>query len=166
MTEHHARRGGSARRWVAALALSTMAACAGDRPQPDASQGAAALDDAALVDFHAHAEAFYGRFTGRRVNSLATFRDPALRERFQSEKSFSDYYAGLAQALVDAHFERNQPLEAEVEEFVLDGPGRARVRFHLYGENGLPLRFWGTSIEREDRWEREGGRWWVVPGRL
>jgi hypothetical protein len=49
---------------------------------------------------------------------------------------------------------------------MLDGPGRARVRFRLRGDNGLPLRFWSTSIEREDVWQREDGRWWIVPGKL
>jgi hypothetical protein len=34
------------------------------------------------------------------------------------------------------------------------------------GENSLPLRFWETRLVREDRWERQDGQWWVVPGKL
>jgi len=112
------------------------------------------------------ASEFYGRLTGRRFNSLASFRDPSLREYFESTENYADYFSDLAQDLTDAHFERNEPLRAKVEEFVVDAPGRARVRFRLAGRNGLPLRFWGTSLVREDRWERRDGRWWIIPSAL
>ena len=47
----------------------------------------------------------------------------------------------------------------------------ARRRFNtlatrIVGDNGLPLRFWKTGIDREDRWERVEGTWWIVPGKL
>ena len=48
---------------------------------------------------------------------------------------------------------------------MFDQPGHARVKYRFVGDNGLPLRFWSTSIEREDRWERADGKWWIVPGR-
>jgi hypothetical protein len=149
-----------------AIAAVLVIGCAGDGPQPDEHYGTTPMSDAALVEFHQRADAFYGRFAQRRVNVHATYVDPALRDYFRTEKAFADYYAILAQALADAHFARNRPLEAEVDEFMLDGPGRARVRFRLRGDNGLPLRFWSTSIEREDVWQREDGRWWIVPGKL
>jgi hypothetical protein len=57
-------------------------------------------------------------------------------------------------------------LSAELQEFVLDGPTRARVRFRLVGKSSRPFRFWNTSIEREDIWEQTSGRWWIVPGKL
>ena len=41
-----------------------------------------------------------------------------------------------------------------------------RVRVRLTGENGRPLRWWETSLVREDRWERMDGRWWIIPGKL
>ncbi len=154
--------GAAARFGVAGL----LAGCAGDGPQPDLQRGTAQINDAALIEFHQRADAFYARFAQRRVNVHATYADPALRDYFRDEKTFADYYAILAQALADAHFARNRPLETELEEFVLDGPGRARVRFRLRGDNGLPLRFWSTTIEREDVWQREDGRWWIVPGKL
>jgi hypothetical protein len=133
-------------------------------PAPDAA--VEVLTDSPEVAFHARASQFYGRLTGRRFNSLASFRDDGLREYFESTVSFSDYFADLAQDLAEAHFERNQPVRAEVEEFLVEGPGRARVRVRLAGENGMPLRFWGTKLVREDRWERRDGRWWIVPSAL
>ena len=69
-----------------------------------------------------------------------------------------------ADDLATADFERSVPLQTEVEEFLVDAPGRARVKIRIVGEDGRPLRFWATSLEREDRWERREGRWWIVPG--
>jgi hypothetical protein len=54
----------------------------------------------------------------------------------------------------------------EVAEFVFEGPGRALVRVKLVGEDGMPLRPGETEVEREDRWERREGQWWIVPGKL
>jgi hypothetical protein len=150
-----------------ALLVAPLASCGGaSGPRPDVAQGYSAVTDGEVVDFQVRADAFYKRLSKRRVNTIATFQDRVLRDYFQNEAAFSDYYANLAQALVDAHFERNRPLSAEVQEFALEAPGRARVRFRMVGENGLPLRFWRTSIEREDRWERVDGQWWVTPGKL
>ncbi|MEB2345630.1 MAG: hypothetical protein OZ948_12920 [Deltaproteobacteria bacterium] len=131
---------------------------------PAADSGVEVLEASPELEFHQRASRFYERLAGRRFNSLATYRDPTLREFFETPESFSDYFADLAQDLAEANFERNQPLAAEVEEFAVDAPGRARVRVWIGGENGLPLRFWSTRLEREDRWERRGGRWWIVPG--
>jgi hypothetical protein len=132
--------------------------------RPAADSGVEVLTDAPEVEFHLRASQFYERLTGRRFNSLVTYRDPALREFFETQESFSDYFADLAQDLAEANFARNQPLATSVEEFVVDGPGRARVRVWMGGDNGLPLRFWSTRLVREDRWERRNGRWWIIPG--
>jgi len=132
--------------------------------EPAEGSGVEVLTASPEVEFHLRASQFYERLTGRRFNSLATFRDPALREFFETPESFSDYFSDLAQDLAEANFERNQPLATEVEEFAVDAPGRARVRVWIGGENGLPLRFWSTRLVREDRWERRDGRWWIIPG--
>jgi hypothetical protein len=132
--------------------------------QPAADSGVEVLTASPEVEFHLRASQFYERLTGRRFNSLATYRDPSLREFFETQESFSDYFADLAQDLADANFERNQPLGTSVEEFLVDAPGRARVRVKMGGDNGLPLRFWSTALVREDRWERRDGRWWIIPG--
>lgn len=118
-----------------------------------------------VADFYARATEFYRRLQGRRFNSVASFRDAGLREYFGNEQSFSDYYADLADDLATASFERSVPLQTEVQEFLVDAPGRARVKVRIVGENGKPLRFWATAMDREDRWERRDGRWWIIPGR-
>jgi hypothetical protein len=132
--------------------------------QPAPNTAVEVLTDSPEVEFHVRASQFYEGLTGRRFNSLTTYRDPTLREFFETQESFSDYFADLAQDLADANFERNQPLATSVEEFLVDAPGRARVRVRMGGDNGLPLRFWSTRLVREDRWERRNGRWWIVPG--
>ena len=123
------------------------------------------VDSSEVADFYARATEFYRRLEGRRFNSVASFRDAGLREYFGSDQSFSDYYADLADDLATASFERSVPLQTEVQEFLVDAPGRARVKIRIVGEDGRPLRFWATAMQREDRWERRDGRWWIVPGR-
>jgi hypothetical protein len=122
--------------------------------------------DQSALSLQERADSFYTRLSQRRFNTLATYNDPLLRSYFETQEGYSDYYARLAQDLTDAHFEKNRPLEAEVQEFAMETPTRARVRVRLVGKNSRPFRFWSTSIEREDVWEQSGGRWWVVPGKL
>jgi len=122
--------------------------------------------DEAILSFQERADVFYKRLAQRRFNTLATYNDPTLRGYFENQDAYSDYYARLAQELTDAHFEKNRPLVAEMQEFSMEAPGRARVRYRLEGKSGLPLRFWSTSIEREDVWEQTNGRWWILPGKL
>ena len=156
------------RRLGALLALGALAlvACRENTgPTADPAFGVEIVNDPAIVDFHTRADAFYERLTRRRVNTLATFNDRVLREYFQTEAQYSDYYSALALALTEAHFEKNRALEGEVREFVFDAPGKARVRYRFVGMNGKPLRFWSAALEREDRWERIEGKWWIIPGR-
>jgi len=117
------------------------------------------------AEFNNKAVAFYQRLEGRRFDSIASYRDPGLREYFENEQTFSEYFANLAQDLVEAHFEHNAPLSTDVQEFTVEGPGRAHVRVRIQGDNGLPMRFWSTSLTREDRWERRDGKWLIIPGR-
>jgi len=132
----------------------------------DPSRGIEVVSDEAVVDFYERAVFFYSRLARRRFNTLATFRDELLRDFFRSEIAFSDYYADLAEAMEGSHFEQNRPLRLDVVEFVVEGPGSARVSTRIVGENGLPLRFWETRLDRVDRWERVEGTWWIVPGKL
>lgn len=135
-------------------------------PPPVPAAASLAPSDQAVLGFHERAEAFYLRLAQRRFNTLATYNDPMLRGYFETQEAYSDYYARLAQQLTEAHFEKNRPLIAEVQEFTLEGTTRARVRFRLVGKSGRPFRFWSTSVEGEDVWEQTGGRWWIVPGKL
>lgn len=149
---------------VAGIVLACGAATSG--PGPREGSAVELAESPEVVSFYQTATRFYAQLEGKRFNSLHTFRDPALRAFFRDERTFSDYYADLADDLDRAHFERNRPLASEVQEFLVDGPGRARVRVRIAGENGQPLRWWGTELVREDRWERREGRWVLVPGRL
>jgi len=162
-------------RGLARLALATLLAAGlggcslwrgGGGVPADESFGVEIVDGPAVVEFHRRASTFYGRLAQRRFNVIATFRDQLLRDYFRTDRAFSDYYADFAQELDDAHFERNVPGQLEVLEFRFEGPGDARVRVRIEGANGLPLRMGSVAVEREDRWERVGGTWWIVPGRL
>lgn len=156
------------KRVVPSLVLAVLVVgCASDQaPRGDPEFGVQLADSEPVVEFYERASAFYRRLTNRRVNSYATFNDKLLREYFQNEQAFSDYYAELAQSLVDGHIEQSRPLAAAVEEFLVDAPGMARVRVRLTGRNGLPLRPGMLHLLREDRWERTDGQWRIVPGKL
>ncbi len=138
----------------------------GPSPVGDPAFGIQVVESDSVARFYERANAFYQRLALRRFNTLATYRDEVLRDYFYTESAFADYYADFAQALVEAHFEKNRPLNLDLLEFLVDGPGRARVRVRIVGDNGLPLRFGSTSDVREDRWERIEGIWWIVPGKL
>lgn len=109
---------------------------------------------------------FYERITSRRFNSKATYDDPALREFFQNETSFADYYASLAEALDSAHFESQRPTSVRLDGIERLETNAVAVKVTLKGENGLPLRWWSTRVTRQDRWEFSQGRWWIVPGKV
>jgi hypothetical protein len=155
----------------AALACLLALGCGGwpfgrvDEVAPDDSRGIELVESGAVVDFYERASAFYGRLARRRFDSIETFQDEALRGFFRDEKAYSDYYADLAAALVEAHFEKNRPLVLEVVEVQLEGPGRARVQARISGEDGRPLRRGTVHLDRIDRWERSDGTWRIEPGR-
>ena len=109
---------------------------------------------------------FYARVSNRRFNSISTFHDPALREFFQTPEAFADYYADFAQDLMLAHFDYNRPIAFEILGFEVAEPESARVEVLLRGANNQPLRFWGTSLTRTDRWRYVDGHWWIIPGKL
>ncbi len=147
----------------ALIAVTLLAACArqqGTAPAPDTPVSVVA--DAEVAGFYRRATGFYRHLEGRRFNSVATYRDRFFRDFFRDEVEFATYYAGLARDLDEIHLERNQPLFTEVQEFLVDGPGTARVRVRIGGGNAMPLRFWSVSLLREDRWERHDGQWWIV----
>ena len=148
------------------LAVAGCGGGAAPGPAPDVDFGVQVADSEAVAGFHARASSFYARLARRRFSTRATYRDPRLREYFPTAQAFSDYYADLAQALVEADFERSRPLRLEVLEFSFDAPGRARVQLRLTGDDGRPLRWGERVLEREDRWERRGGRWWLAPGKV
>ena len=150
-----------------ALACLLALGCAGQtgEPLPDPSQPIELVEGGAVVDFYERASAFYGRLARRRFDSIETYQDEALRGFFRDEKAYADYYADLAAALVEAHFEKNRPLVLEVVELQLEGPGRAHVRARISGEDGRPLRRGTVRLDRTDRWERSDGTWRIEPGR-
>ncbi len=135
-------------------------------PQPDLAQGVRVVDERAIVEFQTRAQAFYDRLSRRRFNTFATYSDPVLRDHFQTVEAFYDYYADLAHALETNTFEKNRVLKAEVKEFAVEAPGRARVAVRMRGDNGMPQRYWTIVVEREEVWERVDGTWWLVPGKL
>lgn len=153
------------RRYLVLLGLALACAGSADRiPEPPG--GAVAVPSASALTFHELTDDFYGRLVQRRFNTLETFNDSALRSRFRSEDLFFDYYADLAQHLDDAHFEKSRPLSVEIEEFLFEDAGHARVQVRFVGEDDRPLRPGSCVLIRRDRWELAEGQWWVVPGKL
>ncbi len=150
---------------VAIFAGLLCLSCASD-PAITPASGLEIARDPSITLFYDRAMGFYTALNNRRVNSFMTYQDEFLRAAFRDHGQFSDYYAQLAESLREDRFERTEPFFVEVEEFFIDGPGRARARIHFRGDNSFPLRWWTVSHIREDRWEREGDEWWIVPGKL
>ena len=155
------------RRAAAVAALALASACVGDRgPIPTDSGVSVAVSEESALSFQRRIDAFYRRLTQRRFNTLETFNDPVLRDRFRSPDLFFDYYAELAHTLADAHFERSRPNRVEIQQFVFEPGGVAQVQVRFRGDDGRPLRPGGVSVIRRDRWEWIDGHWWITPGKL
>lgn len=163
----------SGRAWPKVLLGVGLLGCVGpfarDEPgttPPDPSYGVRVVEAEGVFEFYERARIFYERMALRRFNTLSTYRDEVLRDFFRTESAYADYYADLAQALEDADFERSRPLSLDVVEFELEGPGQAQVTTRIIGDDGRPLRWGRTRLERIDRWERIQGEWWIVPQKL
>ena len=113
------------------------------------------------------ADIFYQRLSHRRVNSIATFHDPALREFFHTEEAFADYYADLVENLGRENFQANRPQQIDLLSLHVEPAASRVVAVVMFrGDNSLPLRFWSVDYSRRDIWELSEDRWWIVPGKL
>jgi hypothetical protein len=134
--------------------------------KPDPTKGLTQVQSAELTDFFAYAHGFYSRLPLRRFNDRNTFMDPKLGAYFRTESAYADYYANLTGALRFARFKRLRPLSVEILEVRGEGPGKAVVVWRMTGDNSRPLRWTDVELNREDKWERVGERWWISPGRI
>ena len=79
------------RRAAAVAALALASACVGDRgPIPTDSRVSVAVSEESALSFQRRIDAFYRRLIQRRFNTLETFNDPVLRDRFRSPDLFFD----------------------------------------------------------------------------
>ena len=149
-----------------AAALLAVAACRGPAPMAAPEGLATAVPPETALTLKRRADGFYLRLAHRRFNTLETYNDRIMREHFRSPALFLDYYADLAQAFADAHFEKRRPQRIEVRELVFEDPGRARVQVRFVGGDDRPLRPGEVELLRIDRWEWAEGTWWIQPGKL
>jgi hypothetical protein len=120
-----------------------------------------------LIKLRELSDIFYGRVADRRLNSIATFHDPAMREFFETPEAFADYYADLVQALTVHNFEAVRPTSVVVKNFeIAEGAERVRVSIRFRGANARPARWWSTGYLRQDEWILARDRWWIIPGKL
>ncbi len=144
--------------------LLLASACAGgpvEAPRPPVE-----IDPRAEARLERRVEGFYLRLAHRRFNTVETYNDRIMREHFRDVNLFLDYYADLAQALADAHFEKRRPRGVEIVELVFEAPDVARVSVRFLGDDNRPLRPGRVELLREDRWVLEDGSWWIEPGKL
>ena len=161
------RRGRRAAAAATALALlASSAGCLSAGPVPETLAGSVPVSPAASLAFYMQASGFYQSLVQRRFNTLETFNDPLLRDQFQNESRFFDYYADLADNLNRADFERSRPVQVEIQDFIFENPWLVHVQLRFVGEDDRPLRPKKTTLGRLDRWERVDGRWWLAPEKL
>ncbi len=161
-----ARRSQALGRAVLAAALVFAACSTYDGPVPEPPGGSVPVSPAASLAFYMQASGFYRGLVQRRFNTLETFNDPLLRDQFQTESRFFDYYADLADSLNQADFERSRPVQVDIQDFIFENPWLAHVQLRFVGEDDRPLRPNKTTLVRLDRWERVDGRWWLAPEKL
>jgi hypothetical protein len=160
---------GAARGAIALLAALACVGCLwrGERPGIETPpRGAVVVDSDAALALQRRVDGFYLRLAQRRFNTLETYNDFIMRDHFQSEGLFFDYYADLAESLDEANFERNRPTRIEVLEFLFEDAQSALVEVRFVGEDDRPLNPFRTRLRRIDRWEWADGAWWIKPGRL
>ncbi len=156
-------------RLAIALALAALvgpAACGGPPRLLAPAAGSVAVASDTALTLRRRADGFYLRLAHRRFNSLETYNDRIMREHFRSGALFLDYYADLAQAFAEAHFDKHRPQQIAVQEFLFEDPGHARVEVRFVGQDDRPLRPGSVDLVRIDRWEWAEGTWWIQPGKL
>lgn len=145
---------------------AALGACRSVPPLEPPAGGAVAVSSEAALALQRRTGGFYLRLANRRFNSLETFRDFIMRSHFRTPELFLDYYADLAESLTAAHFEREQPVDVEVREFLFEDALTARVQVRFRGRDDRPLRPGRVEVLRVDRWEWADGTWWIRPGRI
>lgn len=160
------RRSGAGPGAALVLALASAAGCGGVGRLPAPEAGSTAVAPEVALDFHQRAGVFYHRLLLRRFDTLETFNDPVLREHFASVDVFLDYYAHLAYALSEAHFQKSRPDGVEIQEFLFEDPDHVRIQVRFVGRDGRPLRPDKTALVRRDRWVRADRTWWLLPDRI
>lgn len=160
---------------VATLLILILGACAkgqGERgwasqlTDRERSDIAGAFPGEAAAELLPLSEIFYSKITSRRFNSRATFEDPSVRQLFMSVAGYSDYYAGLADALDLANIRYSRPTRVELLGAGVGESGNLFLELRFVGRNDLPLRWWSASLLRTDEWTWQEGRWFIVPGKV
>ncbi len=150
-------------RWLA-WGLLWVAACASGGPAEAPPR--VEVDPRVEARLQRRVDGFYLRLAHRRFNTVETYNDRIMREHFRDVNLFLDYYADLAQALADAHFEKRRPRGVEIVELAFESADVARVSVRFRGDDNRPLRPGRVELLREDRWIQEDGSWWIQPGKL
>ena len=160
-------------RCACAAALATLvlgsfgSGCAFTAPRLEIGEaGSVVVASERALGLRRRAEGFYLRLAHRRFNTLETYNDYIMRDHFTSLDLFFDYYADVAQSLIEADFEKSRPFAVEVLEFVFEDSDTAQVLVHFHGYDDRPLRPGRTELLRADRWEWADDTWWIRPGKL
>ncbi|HXK21115.1 MAG TPA: hypothetical protein VMS55_00415 [Myxococcota bacterium] len=151
--------------WIALLLLAGLG-CGSVSPLAAPDTGSVVVDSDSAFALLRRVRGFYLRLAERRFNSLETYRDFITRSHFRTPELFLDYYADLAEALGNAHFEQERPDEVEIESFLFEDSLTAQVQVRFRGEDSRPLRPGHVDLLRVDRWEWADGTWWIRPGRV
>jgi hypothetical protein len=143
--------------------LLLCAGCFGGAP---AAPPANAPPDAEIAAFSARIQGFYGALEDVPLDALVTYQNKQLRDCFESQGAFSDYFSALATEARQRYFRDTTARSVRIRKFDFTNPEEAIVEVRFTSVHQRALRFWSIGFDRYDSWHRTDGIWRIVPAKL
>jgi len=150
-----------------ARALPLLLLCAGCFGGAPAAPPANAPPDAEIALFSARIEGFYKALEDVPLDALVTYQNKQLRDCFDTQGAFSDYFSALATEARQLYFRDTTARSVRIRNFDFANADEALVTVTFTSVHERALRFWSIHFDRWDTWHRgEDGIWRIVPAKL
>jgi hypothetical protein len=149
--------------WALPLLL-LCAGCFGGAPEAPAP--ADVPPDADIAVFSARIETFYHALEDVPLDALVTYQNKQLRDCFETQAAFSDYFSALATEARHRYFRDITARSVRIRSFEFANPDEATVEVTFTSVHQRVLRFWSIHFDRYDTWRRADGIWRIVPAKL
>ena len=148
-------------------ALPLLLLCAGCfGGAPEAVAPANAPSDADVAAFSVRIETFYHALEDVPLDALVTYENKQLRDCFETQGAFSDYFSALATEARRLYFRDTTARSVRIRGFEFASPDEATVEVTFTSVHQRALRFWSIHFDRTDTWRRVDGVWRIVPAKL